>query len=85
MASPAFYRLANITESSGLCRSSIYLQIQDGVFPPPVKLGVSASAWPRHEVEAIWNARIAGKTKDEIRALVVELLATRKRNAGGAA
>jgi prophage regulatory protein len=53
-------------------------QIPAGLFPPPVKIGRRASAWPRSETEAVNAARIAGKGEDEIRALVSKLEAARK-------
>ena len=60
-------------------KPTIYAWIADGLFPPPVKFGAKSSAWPASEVNAILAARIAGKTDDEIRALVIELTEARKR------
>jgi prophage regulatory protein len=65
-----------------VCRASkptIYAWIADGLFPPPVKLGAKSSAWPASEVNTILAARIAGKSDDELRALVIELTEARKR------
>ena len=47
-------------------------------YTPPIKQGKRSSAWPLSEVLAINRARIAGKTDDEIRSLVLELVAHRK-------
>lgn len=43
----------------GLSRSAIYDLVKAGQFPPPVKLGRQASAWPESEVSAWQRARIA--------------------------
>jgi len=58
-------------------RSSLYLDIQRGVWTPPVKFG-RASAWPHHEVQVLLRARIAGATKSEQRELVQRLIAQRR-------
>lgn len=62
----------------GRGRSSIYSDISGGLFVPPVLAGKRCSAWPSDEVDAIIAARIAGKTEDEIRALVRKLVAARR-------
>lgn len=66
-------RLPAVKLDSGLSRSTIYLRISQGLFPKPVNLGGRAVGWPAHEVAAINAARIAGKSNDEIRQLVVKL------------
>jgi len=38
--------------------------------------------WPAHEVVSLNAARIAGKSNDEIQALVIKLEADRKKAAG---
>ena len=57
--------------------ASIYNAINDGLFTKPVQIGGERVAWPANEIEAINRARIAGKSDDEIKALVVELEAAR--------
>lgn len=57
---------------SGLAPSTIYRDVKRGTFPKPVKIG-TVSVWPEREVQAVLNARIAGKSDDEIRALVADL------------
>ena len=70
-------RLPAVRSRTGLSRSTIYLRIKEGTFPPPVSLGARAVGWPASEVSALNAARIAGKTDAEIRALVVKLEASR--------
>lgn len=71
-------RLPAVKSESGLSRSTIYLRISQNLWTKPVSLGARAVGWPSDEVAAINAARIAGKTDDEIRALVEKLEAARK-------
>lgn len=77
----AISRLPEVLRDCGKARSTLYAEIQRGVFTKPVRLGAKAVGWPVREVEAINAARIAGKGEREIRALVAELESAR----GGAA
>jgi prophage regulatory protein len=71
-------RLPDVLSAYGAKRPTLYAHMADGLFPRPVKLGAKFAAWPMDEVAAVINARIAGKTPDEIKALVVELMSARK-------
>ena len=53
--------------------ASVYTGVHEGLFTVPVRIGQRAVGWPDHEVKAINAARIAGKSDDEIRALVKKL------------
>lgn len=74
----AILRLPAVKAESGASRSTIYLRIQQGLWPKPVKLGPRSVGWPASEVAAINSARIAGLTDDEIRSLVIKLETARK-------
>lgn len=71
-------RLPAVLRERGRSRSAHYLDIQQGLFTRPVAIGLRAVGWPADEVEALNAARIAGKSDEEIRALVVKLEAARK-------
>jgi prophage regulatory protein len=71
-------RLPAVKAQSGASRSTIYLRIQQGLWPKPVKLGPRSVAWPASEVAALNAARIAGMADAEIRALVAKLEGARK-------
>lgn len=71
-------RLVTIKTRLGLGRSAIYSHIKKQLLPPPVKCGVRASAWPSDEIDAVIHARIAGKSDDEVREVVRDLVAARK-------
>lgn len=74
----AILRLPAVKAESGASRSTIYLRIQQGLWPKPVRLGPRSVGWPASEVAAINTARIAGMTDEGIRALVIKLEAARK-------
>lgn len=61
--------------------STAYDWCSKGLLTPPVKIGPRASAWPSNEIDAISDARISGKTDDEIRTLVRKLVAARGKAA----
>jgi prophage regulatory protein len=71
-------RLPAVKAETGNSRSTHYLRIMQGLFTKPVNLGPRAVGWPSFEVAALNAARIAGKSDEEIRALVVRLEAARK-------
>jgi prophage regulatory protein len=71
-------RRKQVEACTGLARSTIYDRVKSGTFTAPVSLGARAVGWPSHEIEALNAARIAGKSDEEIRALVAKLEAARQ-------
>lgn len=71
-------RLPTVKAETGISRSTLYLRVSQGLWPKPVRLGLRAVGWPSDEVAAMNAARIAGKTDEEIRELVLKLEASRK-------
>jgi len=71
------YRRPIVEQVTGDSRTTIYRKIKAGLFTKPVNIGGERVAWPANEIDAINRARIAGKTDDQIRALVSELEAAR--------
>ena len=70
-------RFPSVQARTGIPRSSTYSLIQRGLFPRPITLGPRTAGWPAHEVDALSAAWIAGKSEDEIRALVRKLESAR--------
>jgi len=62
-------------------RATTYARIQDRTFPPPVKIG-RMSVWIDRELTAVNEAIIAGRSDDEIRQLVKDLVSRRTARAG---
>ena len=46
-------RLPEVTQLTGLSRSTIYNGIKDGTFPKPVSLGARAVGWHQHSID-VW-------------------------------
>ena len=77
-------RTPDVLTAFGMKRPTLYEHMAKGLFPRPVKRGSRFAAWPKHECDAVLSARIAGKTDDEIRSLVVELTDARRSFAASA-
>ena len=71
-------RLPAVLQRRGKSRSAHYADVKAGLVVPPVKLGLRARGTPDGEVDTLVAATIADKSDDEIRALVVKLVAARK-------
>ena len=73
----AILRLPQVLENRGRSRSSHYADIKNGLFTPPVNIGLRAVGWPAYEVAVLNAARIAGKSEQEIQLLVAKLKVAR--------
>lgn len=51
-------RLGQVQSRTGLSRSTIYLRISQGNFPPPVSLGARAVGWVDAEISDWLSQRI---------------------------
>lgn len=49
-------RLPEVKARTGLSRSTIYLRIAEGKFPPPINLGERSVGWVESEIDA-WIAK----------------------------
>ncbi|MCF8169201.1 MAG: AlpA family phage regulatory protein [Rhodoferax sp.] len=65
-------------ESGWRSDSSITSNVRAGTLTKPIQLGPRSVGWPDYEIKAITAARIAGKSDDQIRALVNSLHAKRQ-------
>ena len=72
-----FQRKTYLLEQFGFKKSTLYTRIKEGLIVPPISLGGTSVAWPEHELQAILRAMCAGKSPDEIKLLVTELVAKR--------
>jgi prophage regulatory protein len=77
MQFPRLIKLPDVAAATALRPTSIYQAIKDGTLPPPLKLTTRSSAWVEHEIAAVNQARIAGRSDSEIRRLVAKLVAAR--------
>ena len=70
-------RIKQVQAISGLKRSTLYAYISKGIFPSQIKLGERCAAWVENEILTVNQARIAGKSDQEIKELVRQLLIQR--------
>jgi len=70
-------RQPDVLKSFSFKKSTLYNRIKEGLMVPPVSLGGTSVAWPEHELQAILRAMCAGKSPDEIKQIVTELIAKR--------
>lgn len=77
LAAYTIWRRKQVQAESGYARSTVYLRISQGLFPKPVRLGPRAVGWPAREIAALNEARIAGESDAELRALVEKLMRAR--------
>ena len=54
-----FLRLPEVKSRTGFSRSSIYLFVQNGTFPRPVRIGGRVVAWLETEIDEWIEARLA--------------------------
>lgn len=74
----SIWRMPTIKAETGhRSHASIYTAIKEGLFTKPVAIGQRAVGWPSYEVQSINDARIAGKSEEEIKQLVIRLHAKR--------
>lgn len=73
-----FLKLPQVSTITGRSRSKIYADIKAHTFPAPVRLGARSVAWVDHEINTWIQAKIAGQTDEELKALVASLEAARQ-------
>ncbi len=76
-----FERPAETCRRTGLGLSTLYAHIDRGIWPEPVRLSRRFVVFPKDEVDAVLNARIAGKSDAEIKTLVATIMQARKQRA----
>lgn len=73
----SFIRLPAALKQLAMSKTTLYLKISNGTFPPPVKFGPRFSAWPQYEVDEVVEALMRQASDDELRSLVSRLLELR--------
>ena len=58
-------------------RSTLYAQMDKGLFPQSVKIGKRRVAWIDHEINAMMRAYVSSPSEEELRAFVKTLEAKR--------
>ena len=68
-----FLRTRDTLAMRGISKSQHYVEISEGLWTKPVKVGKRGSAWPLAEIEIQQAARLAGLSTLKIRKLVRKL------------
>lgn len=76
-SSMKFLPMKEICRAMGRSYSSIDNDVIAKRLPPPIKLGGKLKSWPKHEVDVLIAARMAGKSNEEIKELVISLITAR--------
>lgn len=74
---PILRKRAVKAETGWLSDASVSNAVRAGLLTKPVFIGPRSVGWPDYEIAEINNARIAGKSDDQIKALVIRLHAKR--------
>ncbi|MBA6346793.1 MULTISPECIES: AlpA family transcriptional regulator [unclassified Colwellia] len=67
-----------------MSKSTLHLKLKDGLYAPSISIGDRAVAFIEYEVLSVISAQIQGRSKEEIRLLVKELVAQRQNITVGA-
>ncbi|HKB59527.1 MAG TPA: AlpA family phage regulatory protein [Gallionellaceae bacterium] len=70
-------KLPQVLDLTATSRTTHYSNIKTGLMTAPVPLGVHSVAWPEHEISQLIAARIAGKSDEEIRQIVRDMMSKR--------
>ena len=79
MSKIQYHTIDEVLSRLALGRSTLYSQIQQGVFPTPVKLGKRKIAWPQHEVDQMMLLYLRETSVNEVRKRVLDLVNDRKK------
>ena len=71
----------NVLDAIGFKASAAFAQVADGLLPPPVACGRRAKRYVSDEIQAVVEARVTGASDDEIKSLVLRLVAARSQGA----
>lgn len=70
-------RKPDVLSLTGWSRSTLHVRIKENLFVPPISLGERAIGFLAHETNSVLGAMVAGKSKEQIKALVASLVAQR--------
>lgn len=74
-------RRNEILQMVGMSKTTLRNRINDGLMPPSISLGDRARGWILEETQAVLRAMVAGQSKEQIRALVCQLVEQRQQAA----
>jgi prophage regulatory protein len=78
-----FQRKPEVLKRFGFSKSTLHNRINQNKFVPAISIGDRSVAWISSEVDAVIAAMAAGKSDDELKALVANLVSHRQQLARG--
>lgn len=79
-----FERKSEIISKLGISKSTFHSRINEGEYPPLILIGERVVAYLSHETDAVISAIAAGKNKDELKQLAIEIVEHRNKLKTGA-
>jgi prophage regulatory protein len=73
-----FLRKPEVLSRFEFSKSTLANKINEKTFVPPCALGERAVAWISYEIDSMAAAIVAGKSKEQLKALVADLVAQRQ-------
>ncbi|MEW6038012.1 MAG: AlpA family phage regulatory protein [Pseudomonadota bacterium] len=74
---PRYLREPEVRARYGISSATVWRWARDGIIPPPIKVGGNTTCWIAAEVDRVDEAREAGASAGEIKALVRRIVAER--------
>jgi len=68
-----YISMDNVLRRMDGSRSTLYAQMDKGLFPQSVKIGKRRVAWLEHEINAMMRAYVSSPSEEELRAFVKKL------------
>jgi prophage regulatory protein len=79
---PKLIRKPVVLERYPIGTTTLYKQINEGIFPPNIPMGSRAVGWIEAEVDAVIAAKAQGLDKASLKQFVAELVAKRSEPSG---
>ena len=74
---PRIIRKEAVLERFPISTTTLYKQMNEGIFPPNIALGGRSVGWIEHEVDSVITAVAQGLGETTLKQLVAELVAKR--------
>lgn len=71
-------RKPQVLNQFGIGKTTLHSRIQEGLMPPPIILSKRSVGWLSNELDQTLKFMIAGKSHDDIRALISHMIEQRK-------
>ena len=73
MSELVFLPIKEVLRRKGGGRSSLYAEINSGLFPKPLKLGKRRIGWPECEVDAVLRFLLRGENQSDLKDFICVL------------